>query len=84
MKDEELMLISAVRYALGRRTYIVSTTCNFVKSVQKKLSDNCINIIIRDIEETMDMYHRSGHLCGDACDERDWEKLLEFLKGEAL
>ena len=81
MKPEEQMLISAVRYALGRRSYIVSDTCNFVASIKEKLSTKCACIIIRDIEEAFEMYHRSGLLCGMECDERDWYRLLEVLKG---
>ena len=80
MKPEEMMLISAVRYALGRSSYIVSETCIFVTSIRKKLSQNCINIIIRDIEGTMDMYHKSGLLCGMECDETEWRVLLRRLK----
>lgn len=80
MRPEEIMLISAVRYALGRMSYIVSVTCNFVASIRKKLSPNCIAIIIRDIEEAFEMYHRTGHLVGMECDEKDWYRLLEVLK----
>ena len=81
MTHEEQMLICAVRYSLGRMSYIVGVTCEFVASIRKKLSPNCINIIIRDIEETMEMYHRSGRLCGMECDEKDWYRLLRVLKG---
>lgn len=51
MKPEEQMLISAVRYALGRRSYIVSDTCEFVASVSDKLSKKCISIIVSDIKK---------------------------------
>lgn len=80
MKPEEQMLICAVRYALGRQSYIVSVTCDFVKSIKDKLSQNCINIIIRDIEEEIKMCHNLGRTCGMECDEADWIKLLEILK----
>lgn len=80
MKPEEMMLISAVRYALGRRSYIVPETCSFVASVKDKLSQHCIDIIIRDIGEGFEMYHRSGHLMGMECDEADWRVLLRRLK----
>lgn len=82
MKPEEMMLISAVRYALGRRSYIVPETCSFVASVKDKLSQHCIDIIIRDIGEGFEMYHRSGNLCGMECDEKEWYRLLEVLKKE--
>ena len=82
MSDEELMLISAVRYALGRQSYIVGTTAEFVASIRKKLSKECINIIIRDIQEEIEFYHRRGTTCGMECDERTWVRLRDFLKGE--
>ncbi len=82
MTPEEQMLISAVRYALGRMSYIVGTTCEFVAAIKPKLSQNCINIIIRDIEEEIAMYHGMDRTCGMECDERTWLNLLRFLKGE--
>ena len=80
MKREEQMLISAVRYALGRQSYIVSDTCTFVASVRKKLSQECVKIIIRDIKESLRFYERMGKRCGMECDEQDWNALLEVLK----
>lgn len=82
MSDEELMLISAVRYALGRQSYIVGVTCNFVKSIKSKLSQHCIAILIRDIEEELEMCQRLGRTCGMECDERSWMILLRVLKEE--
>lgn len=83
MTNEELMLISAVRYALGRRSYIVGVTAEFVATIKPRLSQQCINIIIRDIEEEMERYHSVGHTLGMECDERTWVRLSEFLKGES-
>lgn len=80
MKPEEQMLICAVRYALGRQSYIVSVTCDFITSIKDKLSQNCIDIIIRNIEEEIKMYHNLGRSCGMECDETAWKKLLETLK----
>lgn len=82
MKPEEQMLISAVRYALGRQSYIVGVTRDFVYSNRRKLSRNCINIIIRDIEEELELCQRLGKTCGMECDEVTWMNLLEVLKEE--
>lgn len=81
MSKEELILICAIRYALGRQSYIVGEVCDIVLSVKNKLSRNCINIIIRDIEEEFEMCHRMGRTCGMDCDEAEWQKLLNILKG---
>ena len=70
----EHMLISALRYALGRRTYIVSTTAEYIAREIPKLSERCKNVMIQDIEEQ----ERFGY--GDACDKDDWMWLLGELK----
>ena len=73
--DYEHMLISALRYALGRRTYIVGVVVNFILSVLPKLSDPCKHVMIDDIE--------NAYSLGDDCDRQDWMRLLKELKGEA-
>lgn len=74
--DYEHMLISAMRYALGGRTYIVELTCEYIENELPKLSDQCKAIMIEDIER-----HRLfGY--GDECDKEDWMQLLEKLKHE--
>lgn len=75
ISDFEHMLISAVRYALGRRTYIVEVTCNYIACQIPSLSENCKEIMIHDIEHPI-----CGH--GDECDKEDWMRLLKNLKGE--
>lgn len=76
MSEYEHMLISAVRYALGRRTYIVELTVNYVIKELPRLSDNCKKIMLDDITEQ----EQFGY--GDACDKRDWMRLLDALKSE--
>ena len=72
LTDYEQMLVSALRYALGRRTYIVEITVNFIISELHSLSDYCKNIMVRDIE--------TAHSYGDECDKEDWIRLLEALE----
>lgn len=76
LSEYEHMLISAVRYALGRRTYIVELTVNYVIKELPRLSDSCKKIMLDDITE----HERFGY--GDACDERDWMRLLDALRSE--
>ena len=82
MTPEEQIIICAVRYALGRRSYIVSEVCQYVANKKTDLSKNCIKCIIRDIEEEFKLYRELGRTLGDYCDERCWEKLLGLLKKE--
>ena len=84
MSNEEQILICAVRYALGRMSYIVGVVAEYVSVKQPGLSKECINIIIRDIEEELKRYHDAGQTLGMECDERTWVRLLERLKGGAI
>ena len=81
MDIEEEILVCAVRYALGRMTYVVSDVCNYIKARAWFLSDQCKRVMINDIEHDLDACRRMGIRCGMDCDERDWLDLLEALKG---
>ena len=67
LKDISMILVSAERYALGRRTYIVSWICEVIKNNIDLLTENDIQVMIRDIEE--------AYTYGDECDEKEWKAL---------
>lgn len=70
----EQMLISAVRYALGRATYIVGTTTDEVKRVWSELSENTRMVIRRDVSEALDR----GQV-GMEMDDSRWRHLISFM-----
>ena len=75
--DYGLMLISAVRYALGRMTYIVSTACAMVKASRELLDDKTVYVMIQDIERHVKddlLFGRDPY--GMECDRKDWTDLL--------
>ena len=74
MTDYEQIIISAERYALGRMTYIVEITTNYIsKEIRRgKLSKSCLKIIERDIEDAKDL--------GMECDKKCWIKLLDRIE----
>lgn len=82
MTHEEQIIICAVRYALGRMSYIVGIVCEYVSLKKSELTEHCIAIIIRDIEEELKRYHDAGDFLGMECDEKNWSWLLETLKEE--
>ena len=82
MTSDEMILICAVRYTLGRMSYMVSVVCDYVKGKRSELSHNCINIIIHNIEEELERYHNLGETLGMECDEKNWLELLNVLKVE--
>lgn len=73
-EDISMMLVSAERYALGRRTYIVGWTCEIIKKNMHLLSGKDKAVMIRDIETAISY--------GDECDKQEWMILLEKLRKE--
>ena len=74
MTDYEHIVISAERYALGRSTYIVELTVNYIlqEIEDDKLSDRCLYIIREDIKDANDY--------GMECDKKLWLKLLNTIE----
>ena len=76
LEDISAMLLSAERYALGRRTYIVDWTCKFISNNLHLLSDKDKHVMIRDIK----YQEKLGY--GDECDKEDWLRLLKILEAD--
>lgn len=74
MSDYEQIVVSAVRYAIGRMTYIVEITVNYIMQQieDDKLSDKCLGLIRDDIKE--------AKYLGMQCDEVQWIKLLKRIE----
>ena len=74
MNDYEQMIISAERYALGRMTYIVEITVNYIlKEIEEnKLSKKCLAVILQDLKDCT--YY------GNYCDEREWKRLKDKIE----
>ena len=77
MSDYENIVVSAVRYALGRRTYIVGITVDYVmrEIMDNKLSKKCLWVIRSDIE------HQEKFVLESVT--KQWEKLKEKI-GEVI
>lgn len=74
MTNYEQIIISAERYALGRMTYIVEITVNYIleEIENDKLSDRCLDIIAEDIRQAINL--------GMECDKKCWIKLLDRIE----
>ena len=70
--DLSAMLVSAERYAMGRQTYIVKWTCDFISDNLHLLTEKDKSVIIRDIKSSRDY--------GADFDKVEWLKLLNVLK----
>lgn len=72
--DISAMLLCAERYALGRRTYVVQWTCEFIRNNLHLITNKDKQVMIRDIENPISY--------GDECDKECWIQLLEVLRKE--
>jgi hypothetical protein len=70
------VLLSAVRYALGRRTYMPGIVVGVILPKVQFLNDKTLCCMERDIVDQ----EQFGY--GDDCDKKDWMRLLEAVKAE--
>lgn len=75
----------AVRYYLGRRSYMPSLVCRYIISLLPELTDKTLDCFERDIAERK----RTGFDFGDSCDYETWDtfykavcKEIERRKGD--
>lgn len=69
------MVVDAVRYALGRATYQVSVTCQWLREQWPSLPESTRQQISRDIEQEFVRAEAAGGMIGMACDHREWERI---------
>lgn len=72
-----LMMCSAVRYALGRMTYITGVTCDFITPLVPYLDMSALNNIYKDITE-----HAETNRLGMDVDREKWLKLRSEIQKE--
>jgi hypothetical protein len=78
LQDAYMFLVSAVRYALGRRSYIVRWTCDKVREIAPKLTPANRTVLIRDILRYLKSELESGKPDRMAYLE-DWASLVDWL-----
>ena len=75
-QDFELMMISALRYAIGRYTYMPGITIDYIRYLIPQLSAKTLFIMQRDIEEEIERYQRMERELYMA---KEWQKLAEEI-----
>lgn len=80
----EEILISAERYACGRRTYVVKDTVSYILALLPHLSNWCIGVMQNDLKSEFGLVERSGRtdMLGDDCDYRQLVKFRDELYAE--
>lgn len=80
MRHAGTLTVCAVRYALGRRTYIVSDVCSAVRETWPQLEAQDRAVIRRDVNRAIDEHHHDfGRSLGDACDVDAWQALAGWI-----
>ena len=79
-QDFELMMVSALRYAIGRYTsYMQSVTIEYIRYLIPQLSAKTLFIMMRDIDEEMERYKRMER---ELYMDKEWAKLAEEISVE--
>lgn len=65
----------AVRYCLGRRSYMPSLVCGYIISLLPELTDKTLDCFERDIAERK----RTGFDFGDSCDYETWDAFYKAV-----
>ena len=83
--EDGLMAIAAVRYCIGRMTYIVADCVSWCISTWDEFPPNVQFLIARDLGEAIErddkdradglQYKTLGH----DCDRREWDRLNAFI-----
>lgn len=70
----ESLCVCSVRYALGRRTYVVYEISEIIKKNLNDISDESLKVILKDIED-----HQNSNKLGDDSDANDWLYLKSLI-----
>ena len=78
-KDFETILLCAVRYAIGRRTYIPSLVIDYITPLLPYLSEDVLKLIANEIIER---YTYEGALGDEKIDKPYWIEFLQRIRLE--
>ena len=70
--NESVVIMSSVRYMLGRSSYGVGCVCDYVASQKNRLTESNKSVIIRDIKRHFKEYPDSAY-------KEEWFNLIEII-----
>lgn len=76
--DFKDIVICALRYSLGRRTYITQTTADFIKNYPSIIDNRVKQVMLNDLKEYFDGRGILWH--DDDCDYNTWLDFKEWLE----
>lgn len=79
-----LMITAAIRYCIGRRTYIVGECVDWILANWNDWPENVKTILQRDLEYEFDRdaQNPDWNRLGDDCDKREWEKVRALWRNK--
>ena len=78
-KNLETNLLCAVRYAIGRRTYIPSRVIDYITPLLPYMSEDVLKLIVNEIVQR---YTYEGALGDEKIDKPYWEQFLRKIRLE--
>lgn len=81
IRDDSVLPVCAMRYALGRHSYIVSSVITELTYMLTKLPDNDLHVMERDIGEHLENWSKHDDSWG-GIDERAWKQFGEAIHRE--
>ena len=72
------MIISALRYALGRRTYITAETSEFIIENKAIIDSRMKQVMLADLGQYLERRNK-GFITDDKCDYEVWVNLYNWL-----
>ena len=75
-----LMLLSMVRYSMGRSTYIVDDACQLVMKFRNRLKPEQVQQIAKEVAEAAQRAENDGVTLGMEIDHARWKRLVEQLR----
>lgn len=71
--NDQLMVMAAHRYCLGRRSYIVGACIQWAVETWEQMEENTQNVLLRDTAEAL-----MDNCAGSSCDIKEWKMLLQW------
>lgn len=78
-QDDGLIIMAAVRYAMGRQTYMPSTVVDWCIAHLDQIDDGTKRILKRDLEAEFARLEHYELALGAPCDRAQWQRLLDRL-----
>ena len=80
--DMWTLLLSTIRYSLGRSTYMSSLVPELYHRYKESLTLEQRCQIRAEVCRELEMYRLRGQTMGDACDETSWQQFVDDIAKE--